>query len=248
MSGHLFREGRQRKAIPLDAPPRRNRRARPIVGTENASFPFWSPDSRFIAFFADGKLKKVDLTGAPALTICEVNANPRSGSWNRDGIILFSPGSLAAIHKVSAAGGVAVPVTTIDGKAGETTHRWASFLPDGRHFVYMVGTHSAGTRSEANAIYVASIDSHEKTLLLRARSNAVYASGHLLYVRDRIEAKGSAVSIGAPVPLFPLFDVSLALAGDISADHNRFLLAVSPNARQNEPITLVTNWPATLHK
>ena len=160
--------------------------ARPIAGTENASFPFWSPDSRFIAFFADGKLKKVDLTGAPALTICEVNTNPRSGSWNRDGIILFSPSSLAAIYKVSAAGGVAVPVTTLDRKAGETTHRWACFLPDGRHFLYMVGTHAAGTKSETNAIYIASIDSHEKSLLLRARSNAIYASGHLLYVRDRI--------------------------------------------------------------
>ena len=160
--------------------------ARPIAGTENANFPFWSPDSRFIAFFAGGKLKKVDLTGSPALTICDVQTNPRSGSWNRDGVIIFSPSSLAAIYKVSAAGGTPVPVTTIDEKAGETTHRWASFLPDGQHFIYMAGTHSSGTQSESNAIYAGSIDKPEKKLLLRARSNAAYGAGRLLYVRDRI--------------------------------------------------------------
>jgi Tol biopolymer transport system component len=180
--------------------------AHPVAGTENGTFPFWSADSRFVAFFADGKLKKVDLTGAPALTICEVGTNPRSGSWNRDGIIVFSPTSLGAIYKVPASGGVAVPVTTLDSKAGETTHRWATFLPDGKHFLYMVGTHSAGTKSETNAIYAGSIDSHEKTLITRARSNAVYASGHILYVRDRIlvaqpfDAKALSLT-GDPLPV-----------------------------------------------
>jgi serine/threonine protein kinase/dipeptidyl aminopeptidase/acylaminoacyl peptidase len=177
-----------------------------IAGTENATFPFWSPDSRFIAFFADGKMKKVDLSGAPALAICEVGTNPRRGSWNRDGIIIFSASSLGPIAKVPASGGTAVPVTALDVKAGETTHRWASFLPDGKHFLYTVGTHSAGTKSETNAVYVASIDSHDKTLLFHARSNAAYASGHLLYVRDRIlvaqpfDAKSLRFT-GDPVPV-----------------------------------------------
>lgn len=160
--------------------------ATPIAGSENGTFPFWSPDSRFLAFFAGGKLKKADLTGAPALAICDVQTNPRSGSWNRDGTIIFSASARGAISRVSAAGGTPAAVTTIDERASETTHRWASFLPDGRHFIYMVGTHSAGTRSETNSIYAGSLDSPEKKLLLRGRSNAVYAAGHLLYVRDRI--------------------------------------------------------------
>jgi dipeptidyl aminopeptidase/acylaminoacyl peptidase len=87
---------------------------------------------------------------------------------------------------VSAAGGAPKPATTLDTSRGETTHRWASFLPDGRHFLYMAGAHSAGTKSESNAIYIGALDSSEKTLLLQARSNVLYASGYLLYVRERI--------------------------------------------------------------
>jgi hypothetical protein len=130
--------------------------ARSIPGTEGATWPFWSPDSRFIAFFAEGKLKKVDAAGAPPLTLCGAKRG-RSGSWNRDGVILFSPDTTVAVHRVSAGGGAATPVTRLDESKGETTHRWATFLPDGRHFLYMAGTHAAGTGSEANAIYLASL-------------------------------------------------------------------------------------------
>jgi Tol biopolymer transport system component len=157
--------------------------ARPIPGTEGATWPFWSPDSRYIAFFTDGKLKKVDISGTPPLVVCDA-ANGRSGSWSRDGVILFSPDSTVSIHRVSAGGGAATPVTTLDPSKSETTHRWATFLPDGRHFLYMAGTHAAGIRSEANAVYLASLDTKDKTLLLRARSNVVYASGYLLYVLE----------------------------------------------------------------
>ena len=159
--------------------------AKPIAGTQGAKFPFWSPDSRFLAFFADGKLQKVDISGAPPLPICDA-ANGRSGAWNREGVILFSPDSTTSLVRVSAAGGAPKPATTLDTSRGETTHRWASFLPDGRHFLYMAGAHSAGTKSESNAIYIGALDSSEKTLLLQARSNVLYASGYLLYVRERI--------------------------------------------------------------
>ncbi len=159
--------------------------AKPIPGTHGATFPFWSPDSRFLAFFADGKLQKVDISGAPPLPVCDV-ANGRSGSWNREGIILFSPDTTTGLVRVPAAGGTPKPATTLDTARGETTHRWATFLPDGRHFLYMAGAHSAGTKSDSNAVYVGALDSSEKTLLLQARSNVVYASGYLLYVRERI--------------------------------------------------------------
>jgi serine/threonine protein kinase len=159
--------------------------AKPIAGTQGATFPFWSADSRFVAFFAGGKLQKVDISGAPPLAVCDA-PNGRSGSWNRDGVILFAPDSTTGLFRVPAAGGAPKPATTLDSTRAETTHRWATFLPDGRHFLYMAGSHSTGSKSESNAIYVGALDSNEKTLLLQARSNAVYASGYVLYMRERI--------------------------------------------------------------
>jgi Tol biopolymer transport system component len=159
--------------------------AKPIAGTEGATFPFWSPDGRFLAFFADGKLKKVDISGSPPLDLCDA-PNGRSGGWSRDGVILFSPDTTTALSQVPAAGGAPAPATKLDTARGETTHRWATFLPDGKHFLYMAGSHGQGTKSESNAIYVGTLGSKEKTLLLQARSNVVYASGYLLYVRERV--------------------------------------------------------------
>ncbi|MEO8347310.1 MAG: hypothetical protein ABI610_00240, partial [Acidobacteriota bacterium] len=125
-----------------------------------------------------------DVAGAPPIVLCDA-FNGRSGSWNRDGVIIFSPDSTVAVYRVSSGGGAVTPVTTLDGSIGETTHRWATFLPDGRHFLYMAGTHTSGTKSETNAVYIGSLESKDKELLLRARSNVVYASGHLLYVLDK---------------------------------------------------------------
>jgi eukaryotic-like serine/threonine-protein kinase len=207
-------------------------KARPIPGTENAIWPFWSPDSRFIAFFADGKLQKVDVSGAPPLALCDA-PNGRSGSWNKDGVILFSPDSTISIHRVSAGGGPATPVTKLDESRGETTHRWATFLPDGRHFLYMAGTHAGGTKSEANAIYVGSLDSKDRTLLLQVRSNVSYAAGHLLYLRERVllaqpfDAKRLRVS-GDPVPVADnvLYDPGY-FRGALSVSENGVLVYAS---------------------
>jgi tRNA A-37 threonylcarbamoyl transferase component Bud32 len=179
--------------------------AKPIPGTQGATFPFWSPDSRFLAFFADGKLQKVDVSGAPPLPLCDAT-NGRSGSWSRDGVILFAPDSTTGLVRVPAAGGAPKPATTLDTTRGETTHRWATFLPDGRHFLYLAGAHSSGTKSESNAIYVGALDSSEKTVLLQARSNVVYSSGYLLYMRERILLAqrfdpGARRLVGEPVPV-----------------------------------------------
>jgi hypothetical protein len=125
----------------------------------------------------------VDVAGGPALTICDAPEG-RSGSWNRDGVILFSPDPTNSIFRVPAAGGKPTPATTL--AEGETTHRWATFLPDGRHFLYMAASHGAGTKSEINAIYETSLDAKEKTEILQTRSNVVYASGYLLYLREGI--------------------------------------------------------------
>src|SRR5262249_13176071 len=114
---------------------------------------FWSPDSRSIGFFADGKLKKLDLSGGPAQTLADAYS---SGSWSRDGVIAFAPG-VGALTRVSATGGRATQLTTLDESRQETPHLFPFFLPDGRHFLYV----ALSRQKENNGIYVGSLDSKE---------------------------------------------------------------------------------------
>jgi serine/threonine protein kinase len=127
-------------------------RSEPIPGTEEATFPFWSPDGRFLAFFADGKLKKVDLAGGPVVTICEAERGV-GGTWGRDGTILFAPTPSSPLFRVPSSGGKPAPVTKFDQKRPETMHRYPVFLPDGRHFLYAAATtrptRSGSARSKA---------------------------------------------------------------------------------------------------
>ena len=181
-------------------------KATPLTATEDASNPFWSPDSHFIAFFAGGFLQKIDVRGGPPLNLCEIGLNPRRGSWNRDDVIIFSPTSLAPVHRISAAGGASTAVTKLDVAKNETTHRWATFLPDGRHFFYLAGTHVAGSRSQANAVYIGDLEGDPPELFLQARSNVEYAEGRVLYVRDNVLVTqafdpGKRKAVGDPVPV-----------------------------------------------
>jgi serine/threonine protein kinase/Tol biopolymer transport system component len=157
------------------------RQAQPLSGTEGATFPFWSPAGDKIGFFADGKLKTIAISGGPPLAVCDAR-NGRGGSWSRDGTIIFSPGFRDGIYRVSEQGGEAVPVTKPDNDT-YTSHRWPHFLPDGQHFLYLAGNH-AKPRSESTGVFRASLDGKEApVLLLRTASEAMYASGHLLFVR-----------------------------------------------------------------
>jgi len=90
--------------------------AQPLAGTSNADYPFWSPDSRYIGFFADGKLKKISVFGGPAQTLCDAPNGRGGGAWNEDGVILFAPTDGGGLSCVSAAGGVPVPVTKATGR------------------------------------------------------------------------------------------------------------------------------------
>jgi Tol biopolymer transport system component/predicted Ser/Thr protein kinase len=157
--------------------------AQPILGTDGALFPFWSPDSQFIGFFAQGKLKKIATAGGPPQIVCDAT-NAVGGTWNRDGVILFAPTFTSGLFRVPAAGGAPVQVTTKSISTG--SHRYPEFLPDGRHFVYTVvfgGTEEIG-------IYVGSLDGKPPVRLLPDGSNVVYAppgatgrSGALLFRR-----------------------------------------------------------------
>jgi hypothetical protein len=109
--------------------------AHAIPGTENGTFPFWSPDSRYIGFFANGKLKTVSVTGGPPKELCPAAA-ARGGTWNRDNVIVFAPSNVGVLQRVSATGGIPQVASALDTAYGEASHRFPSFLPDGHHFVY----------------------------------------------------------------------------------------------------------------
>jgi Tol biopolymer transport system component len=158
-------------------------RTKSLDGTQGATFPFWSPDGRFIGFFADGKLKKVDVSGGQVQVLCDA-PNGRGGTWNRDGVILFTPdGTAVGLFRVSSSGGSPVEMTKPDTTRSEQSHRWPVFLPDGKHFIYL-GANFAG-QFEKNAIFLGSLDSQERRLLVSTSANAAYAEpGYLLYLRD----------------------------------------------------------------
>ncbi|PYQ10648.1 MAG: hypothetical protein DMH00_10485 [Acidobacteria bacterium] len=157
--------------------------AQPLVGTEGAAWPFWSPDNRSLGFFAQGKLKRIDAAGSLLQTLCDASDDPRGGTWNQDGIILFSPNFGSPLHQVSAGGGTSTPVTALDASQAETSHRWPSFLPDGRHFIYLVRS----AQPDHRGIYVASLNSKDARRLVSVESSAAYAApGYLLFVRERI--------------------------------------------------------------
>jgi serine/threonine protein kinase/Tol biopolymer transport system component len=160
--------------------------AQPLRGTEGVNNPFWSPDNRSIAFFAGGKLKKIELSGGSPQTLCDAPGHPFGGTWSRGGMIVFGHRPGNPLYRVSAAGGAATEVTKLDQSRQETGHRWPHFLPDGRHFLFSVDS----AQSENRGIYVGSLDTEETTRLLVANSSTNYMSSpdgsYLIFVRDEI--------------------------------------------------------------
>ncbi|MGH9659070.1 MAG: hypothetical protein ACRD96_11040, partial [Bryobacteraceae bacterium] len=147
-----------------------------LPGTENATYPFWSPDSRYIGFFADGKLKKVAATGGPPQTLCDA-ADGRGGSWNRDGVILFSPALDASLNKVPAVGGV--PSVVVE-KLPNGNIRYPVFLPDGRQFLYLVNA----AADDQNGVWAGALDSKGGRRLLSDLSSVSFAASTLLFARE----------------------------------------------------------------
>ena len=152
--------------------------AQPLAGTEGASYPFWKPDGRAIGFFADGKLKRIDL-GSGGLQELANAPSGRGGTWNRDDILVFAPDVTGAMMRVTATGGTPVPVTRP--ASGQGAHRWPQFLPDGRHFLFFI----AYGQPRRVGMYVGTLDGGEPTRVLSTQTAAVYAPpGVLLWVHE----------------------------------------------------------------
>jgi len=181
--------------------------AQPLAGTDGASFPFWSPDSRFIGFFSGGKLKKIDANGGPPQALCDASQG-RGGCWIEGGTILFSPSPTDPMFKVASAGGTPVKVTELDLKKGETSHRHPSILPDGVHFIFLIEAHPPnGSAGDGFSLAIGSLESKQYTHLLDTKSSARDSkSGHILFLRDRtlLEQRFDAKKlelVGEPQPV-----------------------------------------------
>src|SRR5205807_1706181 len=144
--------------------------ARRVEGTKGASLPFWSPDSRSIAFFANGKLSRVEVAGGRPKVLCNA-ADGRGGSWSREDVIVFAPALTSPLMQMPSHGGEPKPLTALDRARQEISHRWPSFLPDGWHFLYLVRTENP----QDSGVYLGSIAGERRLPLIRTLSNAVYA-------------------------------------------------------------------------
>jgi eukaryotic-like serine/threonine-protein kinase len=161
--------------------------AQPLAGTEGAAFPFWSPDSRYVGFFADSKLKKIDANGGPPETLCDAGIG-RGGAWNSSGTIVFSRSTTTGLSTVPESGGTPAELTQLSTADSENSHRWPQFLPDGKHFLYFMRSDTP----ENSGIFVGSIGSKERRLVLHNAWPGIYASGYLL-VPARPDTHGTAV-------------------------------------------------------
>jgi len=189
-----------------------------IAGTEGASLPFWSPDGLFIGFFADRKLKKVDIRGGRPQTICDA-PEPMGAAWNADGMILFAPKMRDGLYRVSADGGSPQQVTKLNSQRQETAHVFPSFLPDGRRFIYIV----RGGDASARGVYLTSVDGEaSQQLLTGVRKVSVAEPGYLLYVREGtlfahpFDVRRGKLSKGPPLPIaeqIPVGAFSVSQAG-----------------------------------
>jgi serine/threonine protein kinase/Tol biopolymer transport system component len=194
--------------------------AHPLPGTEDAEDPFWSPDNHWVGFFAGGKLKKSPVAGGPAQVIASGIPDSRGASWASDDTILFSRGT-SGLLRVSASGGRITPVTELDLSRQEGSHRFAQFLPDGKHFLFQVRS----SLPDYWGVYVGSLDGKPRKLLMHGQTTARYAVGHLFFLdgdtmmaqafnTERLELQGEAYVVGEHVGRSSMGTAAYSLSND----------------------------------
>ncbi len=189
-----------------------------LRGTESAMFPFWSPDSRSIGFFADGRLRRIDLSTRAARTLCDAPGG-RGGAWLEGGVIVFSPGFQTPLHRVDAGGGASTPLTTLD-PARSTSHRWPSPVRGTDRFVYLAVSHEPAQR-EGIGVFLGSLGGGPERELIRTGFGAQVVGDRLLFqlehmlVAAEIDVAAGALT-GEPIPVLE------GVSGDPSTWHAGF--------------------------
>ncbi len=178
--------------------------ARPVVGTEGAFNPFFSPDSQWVGFYAAGQLKKVSTQGGALVNICDAPNLLGGASWGSDDIIVFAPLSTVGLLRVPASGGTPEILTTLDSEKGEISHRWPHFLPGGKAVLFNA---ASGPNWDQWPIVAQSLEMGERRVVVEAGTHARYSlTGHLVYVRagtlmavpfdpEGLEVTGDAVPV-----------------------------------------------------
>jgi serine/threonine protein kinase len=185
--------------------------ARPLSDATNEAYPFWSPDSKSIAYFYKGKLMKLSLDAGTSLPICDITTG-RGGSWSENGTIIFSPDAESGIFQVPANGGNPEEIIKPDSSEKNQSLRWEYFLPDGNHFLYSTENSVTGS-SSADAVYLSSLSNTKSKKLIDVSSNSQYANGYLLYVRqgillaqkfdpDKLQIEGETVPVTENIQYF----------------------------------------------
>jgi Tol biopolymer transport system component len=217
--------------------PMSNLESAAIPGTEGGTFPFWSPDSRFIGFFADGKLKKVEISTGQVSVLCDAPSG-RGGTWSRDDVIVFAPSNQRGtrLMRVSSAGGQPMSVTRANVNDDEA-HAWPHFLLDGRHFIYTASIGICCPPAKPARITVGSLDTSESAVpLFEAESSVSYAGGYLLFGRDR-----TLMALPFDAETRRITGEAFPIADDVSFEGSRYV-----SASPSESGTLVYGHGGTL--
>jgi hypothetical protein len=175
-------------------------RAEKLVGTDGAFALFWSADGRFIGFFAESKLRKISASGGPVTVLADA-PNARGGTWSKDNMIVYAPDYRDSLWKISAAGGTASRATALD-PSKHTTHRWPTFLPDQKHFLFFATNH-AGGRREDNGIYLGSLDDSSSRLILASDGSALSPPATCSFTSRTHSWRRNSIPTAAPSPESP---------------------------------------------
>ena len=218
--------------------------ARPLTNATIEAYPFWSPDSKTIAYFDRGKLMKISLDAGTSLPICDVSSG-RGGSWSPNGTIVFSPAPTGGIFKVFSSGGTPEEIIKADSTIEVQSLRWAHFLPDGDHFLYSTENSATGS-TPSDIIFIFSLSDTKSKKLINASSNCQYANGYLLFVRqsillaqkfdpDNLQLTGEAMPITENIQFY-----DVRISGTFSVSRNGKLIFLGGSQNTNFTVLLDT--------